>query len=267
VPTLLEIERALYRSVAKQDDAAAARYIVADGLAPEARLAIYRNTFIGTLTTALRLTFPAIHRLVGAAFFESAARIFIEGHPPRSAYLDEYGGSFPDFLEQFHPATALAYLSGVARLEWAVSRALHAPDASALDLARLAAVDSRDRGRIILIPDPSVALVRAVHPVDEIWRAVLAEDEAALTAIDLGAGPAWLLVQRLTTGVDVRRLGESAWRFMATLLAGTPLQEAIDRAPDIAVEIALAEHLAAGRFVGFELIDQDNAVYAREVPA
>src|SRR5260370_42504507 len=83
MPTLLEIQRAVRRSLVAHDDMPAAAYIVADELLPEARLNIYRNTFSATLTTALRLSFPAIHRLVGAEFFESAARIFIEDELPR----------------------------------------------------------------------------------------------------------------------------------------------------------------------------------------
>lgn len=256
MPTLLEMERAVYRSLVERNDAAATPHILGDGLAPEARLNVYRNTFIGTLTTALRLSFPAVHRLVGAEFFEGAARIFIEETPPRSAYLDEYGAEFPEFLNNFGPAASLVYLSGVARLEWAVSRALHASDIDALDIARLSTIDPRDHGRLTFTPHPSVGLVHADHPADEIWRSVLADDDAAMADVDLGAGSVRLLVQRLATGVDVTRISESAWHFMAALCAGRPLQDAIESVPEANAAIALAEHLAAGRFVAFEIVDE-----------
>ena len=55
MPTLLEVQRAMRRSLVEHDDGEAAAYILADGLAPEARLNVYRNTAIGALTTALRL--------------------------------------------------------------------------------------------------------------------------------------------------------------------------------------------------------------------
>ena len=58
VPTLLEVQHAVYRSIVGRDDAEAAAYIVAEGIDPEARLGIYRNTFASVLTNALRLTFP-----------------------------------------------------------------------------------------------------------------------------------------------------------------------------------------------------------------
>ena len=253
MPTLLEVQRAIRRSLLARDATAADAFIVADGLAPNARLNVYRNTSIGALTTALRLSYPAIYRLVGAAFFEGAARIFIEKAPPRGAYLDEYGDGFPEFLAHFRPATSLQYLPGVARLEWAVSRALHALDAEAFDTSHLLAIDPADHGRIIFVPHPSVGLVQASYPVDAIWRAVLAQDDAAMAAVDLGSGPVWLMVQRFETGVDVSRLSEGEWRFAAELCAGRPLQAALDEVSGLDATAALAGHLAAGRFTGFRL--------------
>jgi Putative DNA-binding domain len=124
MPTMLELQRAVYRGLVVGEDGPCAEHVVAEGIAGEARLNIYRNTFIANLTTALRLVYPAIHCLVGALFFESAARFFIEAQPPRSAWLDEYGADFPEFLAGFAPAASLPYLPGVARLERAVNTAL-----------------------------------------------------------------------------------------------------------------------------------------------
>lgn len=264
MPTLLEVQRALYRSLVARDDPPAIQYIVIDGLAPEARLSIYRNTLVGSLTTALRLSFPAVHRLVGAEFFESAARIFIEREPPEYAYLDLYGAKFPEFLEGFAPAASLAYLSEVARLEWAVARALHAPDMKPLGVARLASAPHSDHGYVCFVPHPSVSLIHADHPVDAIWRAVLAQDDSALAQIDINAGAVWLLAARSDEDVIVSRMNEPEWRFLSALISSRPLEEAIKAGGSIDVSAALAEHLAAGRFVGFELSDQESAAYPPE---
>jgi Putative DNA-binding domain len=253
MPTLREVQRAVYRSLVAGDDVPCAEFIASGAIPGNARLNIYRNTFIGSLTTALRLAYPAIHRLVGAEFFESAARIFIEAEPPRSARLDDYGAGLAEFLAGFPPVASLAYLPGVARLEWAVNRALHSPDAEPLDLSRLAAIDPADHGRITFLPHPSLGLVQADHPVDAIWRAVLAQDDVAMAAVDLAAGPVWLLIERGATGVEVVRLTEPQCRFIAELCAPRPLQAAIDAAPEIDTAILLADHLAARRFVDFEL--------------
>lgn len=258
MPTLLETQQAIRHSLLAHDDAAALPQIVDDGIAPAELLAVHRNTFIGSLTKALQLSFPAISRLVGEAFFESAAQIFIAQSPPTSAYLNLYGAGFPAFLDGFEPAAGLAYLPAVARLEWAVNSAFHAPDAPALDISALAAIEAEDHGRIVFAPHPSISLVRADHPVDDIWRAVLDQDEAAMAAVDLDAGPVWLMVERDGTAVEVTRMSEAEWRFTAALCAGLPLQAVIESVAGVEVSSALARHFAARRFVGFELGDAND---------
>src|SRR2546430_14573865 len=136
MPTLLEMQAAMRQSLVHRDSAAASAMLAAQVRAE--RLDIYRNTFLLTLTRALRLCFPVVQKLVGEEFFEGAAQIFVAEHPPRSAWLDQYGSAFPDFLHAFSAAESVPYLSDVARLEWAVSGALHAPDTEPLDINRLA---------------------------------------------------------------------------------------------------------------------------------
>jgi hypothetical protein len=258
-PTLLELQHTVYRGIVGHDDAEAAAYIVADGIDPAARLGVYRNTFASVLTNALRLSFPATHRLVAAECFEGAARLFIEEQPPQSANLDDYGAGFPEFLARFSPVAALAYLPDIARLDWAVSRALHAVDAAPLDLAPIAALPESARAHVRFERHPAAGLLRADHPADSIWRAVLAQDDAALAAIDPASGPVWLLVHRMETGVEVRRLSEDAWRFTAALFAGRPLHAALEEAPCADAAALLAEHLTAGRFVEIHVVDAANA--------
>ena len=252
-PSLLELQRALRASLVIHDDSGISAHVVGGDIGAGERLDIYRNTFAGVLTMALRLSYPAVQRLVGAEFFERAARVFIEACPPRSACLDDYGHEFPDFLSGFEPASSLAYLPDVARLEWAVNRALHAPDAEPLAAQRLVALEEAERAGVSFAPHPSVSLLRIDHPADLIWRAVLDEDDAALSAIDPCAGPVWLLTERLPTGVEVRRMSESAWRFTSALCEGRPLAAALDDARDFDASVVLADHLAAGRFTDFSL--------------
>ena len=205
-------------------------------------------------TRALRLNFPAVHRLVGAEFFEGMAQLFIAAHPPKTANLDDYGAAFPMFLADFAPAKPLAYLPAVARLEWMVSRVLHAPDVPALDIERLSALSSEDHGRLRFTPNPSAGLVHADCPADEIWRAVLEGDDEAMAAIDIGDGPVWLLVRRLETGVDVARLAEAEARFLLLLIDGMSLDGALLAAGDIDATALLARFLAHGVFTDFDPI-------------
>ena len=254
-PALLDLQLAFRASLLVGDDAGTAPHVVESGSDAAERLDVYRNTFASVLVNALRLSYPAVDRLVGADFFEAAARIFIAGHPPARACLDDYGADLADFLAAFAPAASLGYLPDVARLEWRVSRALHAEDREPLDAGRLAALAEADRASVRFERHPSVGLLQARHPVDAIWRAVLEEDDEALSAVDPGAGPVWLLVERRETGVEVRRMSEAAWRFAARLFAGLPLHAVLAELPEVDPPALLAEHLAAGRLVDFSLGD------------
>jgi hypothetical protein len=267
MPSLRELQQAFRRSLLAPEDEAAARYVVADGLAAARRLAVYRNTFDSNLANAVRLAYPAVRKLVGTEFFEGAARMFAHERPPRASSLDVYGDEFPDFLASFAPAASLAYLADVARLEWAVNRALHAPDAHPLDASRLAAVDPALHERVRFVAAPSVSLLRTPCPADTIWRAVLAGDDAALAAVDLAAGPASLLVERLEAGIEVERLDEPAWRVSNALFSGVPLGVALAGLDDATAADVLARHLARGRFVAFSVSESTLDAPAPEAAA
>ncbi len=208
-----------------------------------------------TLVNALRLSFPAVQRLVGPDFFEAAAQRFIRGQLPASAYLNDYGADFPGFLREFPAGAALTYLGDVAQLEWAVNRALHASDSPPLDLARLAALSQTQLARVRFVAHPGMSLLQSQMPADLVWRAVLDQDDAAMASIDLASGPVWLLVERDATGLQVRRLGEAAWRFTARLCAGLELHAALADESDDPIHAVLADHLSSGRFIDFRLAD------------
>jgi hypothetical protein len=258
MPTLLETQRAMRASLVCRDTAAIAS-MLAGHVAPD-RLDIYRNTFIHTLVKALRLCFPVTQRLVGEEFFEGAAQIFIGVHPPEVAWLDLYGGEFPGFLRGFPPAASIAYLGDVAELEWAVNGALHADDVAPLDVADIGAVEAESQPRICFVPDPSIQLLRVEYPADVIWRAVLDADDEALGNVDLASGPRNILVERRADGVEVACLGERAWRFLARLCAGWPIEEAVADNGELDCSAALAEHLALGRFAAFSLSPPPAAI-------
>ena len=253
MPTLLEVQNAISTAILLGGDDRAVSLVTPAAVPASDRLNIYRNTFLATLTTALRLSYPAVQNLVGEAFFEASARHFIDALPPKSAYLNKYGEAFADFLAQFPPAQLLPYLPDVARLEWAVNSALHAPDAEPLDQARLSALADLPPERLILTPHPSVTLLRPHFPADVIWRAVLTNDADAMDATDLSDDPAWLLVARGANGVDVSRHCHAEGQLFAALCAGHTFAEAITQAEGADVTLVLASGFARGLFVDFSI--------------
>lgn len=258
-PTLLELQCAVRRDLLGLADGDASGYVVPDGLAPQARLAIYRNTANSTLLAALRLSYPAVQALVGSEFFEGAARLFIEQCPPSSAQLYSYGESFPEFLAHMPEAASLAYLPDTARLEWAVNEALHAPDATPLDLRRLEQLDEADMQAVRFSPSPAARVLESTFPVDAIWHAVLSRDDSALADINLATDPVWLYIHRGPSGIEVNRMAEGQCRFTAALLAGHSLHDALVDLPDAETSVWLAYLLASGCFVDVCLSNQTSS--------
>jgi hypothetical protein len=245
--SLLEVQQEFGRALAVAD---APPWI--DSPDAQARLDVYRGTVRTVLVKALSLNFPAVQRLVGAEFFEWAAALFALDHLPAAANLDGYGDGFADFLAVLPACAHLAYLPDVARVDWAVANALHAEDADPLEAAALGAiVEHADSAT--LIAHPGVSFLSCRFPADAIWSAVLGDDPGALEAIDLDAGPCWLVVERRASHPQVSRMAQAEWEFARDLLGGRPFADAIARASGHAADVPawLAQHLAAGRVAGW----------------
>lgn len=250
MPALRELQADFARALrGRAVGATLAGLIVPDGLAVAERLEVYRHTARSVAVEALRLDFPATAALVGEAFFGMAAARFWRAHPPREAWLAIWGARFPAFLGRLHAARGVPYLADVARLEWALCAAARAPDAAPLDPATLTAVPAEAQAALRFTPHPSVRLLRLRYPADRIADAVLAEDDAAMAAIDLADGPVHLLVHRGPAGVTAERVPPGAWRFLRRLFAGEPLGVVLRRARGLDAAALLAAQFASHRLI------------------
>jgi len=184
---LRELQRDLRAALLGSDDTAAAAAVRDDGLGGAARLGIYRHHVFVTLTAALAAAFPVVCRLVDERFFGYAADRYIRTEPPAGPCLFEYGGTFPAFLAEFPACRTLAYLADVARLEWAMQVALHAPDTTPLAADALRSAPPERAWELTFTLDPSVARLTSPWPIDRIWRANQPAAESAAT-VDLRAG-------------------------------------------------------------------------------
>jgi hypothetical protein len=257
--TLPEIQIGFAAAVLREDARSVAGVIVADGLAPEARVQVYRNHVFSSLTETLETTYPVVCRLVDRRFFGFAADRYIRSHPPTGPCLFEYGATFPDFLGSFPPCAGHPYLADVARLEWAMNAVLHAEDVAVMTPAALAAVPPGEVGRLALRVDPSAAWLRSPWPVDRIWRVnqAGADPEAS---VDLAVGEALLEVRRQDDAITLRRLEAGEFALRAALGRGATLEMAADAAlaedPAFDLTAALRALLHEALLIGFTLVPE-----------
>ncbi|WP_052710181.1 DNA-binding domain-containing protein [Azospirillum thiophilum] len=216
---------------------------------PPGRLAVYRNTVVGSLADVLGNAHPAARRAVGCDRFTALATRFVLEHPPRQPMLWSYGGGFADWLERRGGEGAPPWLPDLARLDWAMHEALFAADAEPLDPGRLAAVPPERAGALRLMPHPSVRLLRSDWTVHALWR-----DEAAVARTE----PEAVLVGRTDGEVRCARLSAEDGVLAAHLLSGATLDEALAEAASAAGEMAAGE-MAAGEMADGEMPDGEEA--------
>jgi hypothetical protein len=240
VPPLAELQADMVRALLGGDPGPVAALIHGGRLAPEGRLAIHRNNITGSLTAALRATYPALCRLVDERFFAYAAHTFVRRCPPVGPCLDEYGEGFGAFLSGFKPCADLPWLEHLARFEWLQGSALR--DDIAAPMGRTAIGSHAAVGATATLRlQPSLRLMVARWPVDELWRIGMTMAEASQLTMPVD-GPVHLALWRDGDDVAFRRLEPAEYAFVEELAAGTLLGGAVDDAlaVDPLFDLALA---------------------------
>lgn len=245
MPTLRELQAAFARGVLDPAGGGTlAGRIVAGGLDPGRRLAVYRDNVLVSLRRLLEGTFPATRRHLGPERFAELALAFVRAEPPDRPQLLAYGAGFPAFLARVDVEPLAADL---ARLEWAREEACHAADAPPLDPASLAAIPAERYPELRFVPHPSLRLVRSAGPVFSLWQALTID-----AAPPPDAGPEQALVVRPDVTVATRAIAAADLLLVQALADGLPLAEAAERAqaadPGFDLQGALALHLTGGTF-------------------
>ncbi len=252
--SLLEMQQAFASAVASRN--APPSWI--ESADAEERLEVYRGTVRSVLVKALSLNYPAVKKLVGEEFFDWASALYAEDCLPCAANLDSYGEGFVRFLEAPPACAGLAYLPDVARLDWAVARALHADDADALDPPALAQA-IHHANSLAFVAHPALSLLECSYPADEIWSAVLGDEAGRVECIDIACNPRWLLIDRAGTKPQVTRLSNEEAEFARLLFGGASLGTTLAVMPaDSAAPQWLAGHIAAGHIVGWRIADTEE---------
>jgi Putative DNA-binding domain len=204
------------------------------------RFAVYRNNVVAGLIDALAQRFPVVRRLVGDAFFEAMARVYVLSCPPASPVMLLYGESFPDFANNFVPAANVPYLSDIARLEIARGRAYHAADAAPLEPQAFAALPPERLADLRFDFHPSVSIIKSSFPIVSIWQVNNDPDHAVPIA---PWAPEAALVARPFGDVEVTRFATGAAEFLLRLMDNGTMNDAVRAGEAAATEFDLVQSL------------------------
>lgn len=206
---------------------------------PARRFAVYRNNVVAGLVAALGARFAICRMVVGAAFFDAMAGVFVRRHPPDGPLLFRYGAALPDFIAGFAPADGVPFLADLARLELACGAAYQAWDADVVSIEALMAVG--DVAGCRLPVHPAAGLVRSAHPIVRIRAMHLPGARPA--PIEDAAGEI-ALVTRPGLEVRVVAVGPGTAAMFGCLAEGGTLGAAAEAAGDAEPGLALADSLS-----------------------
>jgi hypothetical protein len=248
---LRDLQAAFAAYLVGTDRADLAVEVLGDTIPAAARLRVYRHHVFESLASALAATFPTVQAVVGEEFFRSLARVFIGRSLPTQPVLAEYGAGFPAFIAGHDAARDLPYLADVARLDWALSLAFHAPAGSRLAAADLAAIPADRLPLLRLGLAPGSVLVASAYPLDRIWAA--SQPGAAADPVDLAAGGVRLLVLRRPDDAAFVTLSTAEAAFIGGLGDGLSLEAAAGRAePGFDLSACFARLLGLGALVAVQ---------------
>lgn len=221
------------------------------------RFAVYRNNVVHSLVTVLTDSFPVVRQLVGDEFFGAMARLYLVDHPPASPLMHRYGAGLPAWIADFEPATALPYLSDIARLEWARLCAFHAADAEPIEVqALIALMHTPDRlANTTLALHPTLTTVRSPHPIVSLWSAHQEDDamrDEQLAALRMDRAEAALLFRDAADDALVLALPDADAGLIAAIAAGASLAAAHQAHPQADLVQVLTLLLRHGLITGVD---------------
>lgn len=249
LPSLAALQRAFRDHVLGSDATTLTAVAVGDRIAALARLQIYRNHVMVSLTAALGATFSTVRGVVGAARFDGLARAFIVRSPPAGPVLSEYGAALTDFIATWPGTSSLHYLADVARLDWALNQAYGAPNGPGLTAVELADLPPDRLAALRPGLRVGVSVLASRYPLDRIWALNHGNDA---TAVDLDAGGVRLLVFPRDDDAAFLAVDEGTAVLAGALSDGHSLSDAVERA--LAVQADLDVGAALGRLLSLRAL-------------
>ncbi len=210
-------------------------------------LSVYRNHHQISLCAALAVTFPTIVRLIGEEAFRLLASRFLQAQPPVQPCLAEYGAAFGEHLDAETLVKGLPYLADIARLDWAINRAVTAPDVMALDAGLLGALSPDGLAELSVRAHPSLTLLCSNFPLSEIYQ--LAHGADAAESITLESGSVRLMIWRHHNGTMTAPVSEHVFEALKGLACGGQIRSACEKLSQAELPAFFARYILGGGFV------------------
>ncbi len=215
------------------------------------RIKVYHNNVIGSLSEALRATFPIVEKIVGDDFMKMMTSEFVFDNPPQNASLYQYGQEFDNFIKSYEPAKSLPYLPDIARFEWAINQSYYATNDKALRADELSQIPSEKLEDIKLPLRKSANLFESDYPILQIRDFCLSDGEGQSPDMNKGYNIK-LLIIRPNLEVNIAPLKNEEFLMLKQLgeLAslGKAVENTLDQYPNFDFSSFLQKHIELETF-------------------
>ena len=250
LPSLRDTQAAFAAHLAGHDRPDLVAAIAGDSRIALQRLQLHRHHVTRSIGAALAATFPTVAAVVGQEFFGRLANGFVAGTSLKDPVLSRYGGRFHQFVAAKQEMHGLSYLADVARLDWALNVAFHAPFEPRLSVADLARCPQDSLPGLSLRLPAGTSLIESAWPLDLIWQA--SQPDTSVDRVDLAEGPFYLLVFRRPDDAAFAVLSAGEAAFIKCLLEDDRLASAAQHASQEEEDFDLAATF--GRMLGPQLL-------------
>jgi hypothetical protein len=196
------------------------------GAPGEERLSVYREGYGARMRESLAETYEAVKFVLGEDRFTDMALDYSKKYHSRDYNLSVAGRHLPDYLKNSDYSKKLAFITDLARLEWAIAETFHAFQEPALGASDMAAVVQEKLLLSRLVFQKGVTIFSSEWPVLDIWNA--RKTDRKKVDIDLTGKPQTILIFR--SGFQVRCELLEPWQAKLTiaLMEGQNLEKACD---------------------------------------
>lgn len=189
-----------------------------------AGLEIYRHAYRSRLVDSLVDDFPALQAVLGTKEFAALADAVTAAMPPTEATLNRFGQRLVTFLRQHPEVTPHGRLAlDLARLEWALIEAIHAPVAQAIPPTAFTTIPDTAWPQVRLRASPSLRLIASRWPIDA-WYGQHQRGAAMTVPAEQSEVVA---VIRHADGLRRQRFSPGGGRLVRRLVRGLPVGEAV----------------------------------------
>lgn len=192
------------------------------------RLSVYRNNTYHSLIEAIKDLYPTVTLTVGEQFITTAARDFLQNHPPDSAAMVDFGQSFPEFLTLIGQQHKVPYLADIARFDLLHHQSYHALDEPSVQGEAFTEFGIESLASAKIRPLASAKMLSSAFAVFDIWQLANQNIDQEINANTAQSA----LIIRPEADVDIYRLDKGLFCFFERLIYGDTVYQSLEQASE-----------------------------------